>query len=471
MRLAFAGASGAVLLWVLAGCGGRATTLSGTGGEPADRGTKVGKGPTKAAEGSASPPSGIDDPQPILSTPSVPGGIGGGTGAGDGNAAAGRPAGTGTPETAAGAGGSTGAGEDRDPATGDSTVPLAGPHAAYVVATFVSSLDAWLGAESILADHAAVPAPDGATTAAALVSSSGALVDAAVSTCGSRPVGNPSVRSVPTDYATIQEALDAAGPGDTVAVAAGVYTEHLRLPSYVKLLGAGASTTILDGQNQGGRLIDFTGATAAVVSGFTLRNVARGNRCGGDYPTECSGNWYSAAVYADGHDEGCGSESSLFFTRNIVIDNDIGFLLYFLASAVVTNNIFVRNQSAFVANHHQDHALVAQNVFYENRGVAITAQASYLSVIGNILAENGTAFSQEAIQRGFVGCNVLSPGDSRGDGEGEFTEVAPDFYAPEALDFRLAESSLARGLGCNGPNHLFTTDPGAFGGPLGNWSP
>jgi len=435
MRFAFAGASGAVLLFALAGCGGRSTTLSGARGEPADSETKIG--------------------------------------AGGGNATAGRPASTGgTPETSAGAGGSTdSSGENGDPTTGSSTVPLAGPQAEYVVATFVSSPDAWLDAESILGDHAEVAVPDGATTAAALVSSSGAIVDAAVSTCGSRPVASPSVLSVPTDYATIQGALDAAGPGDTVAVAAGVYTEHLLLPSYVKLLGAGASTTILDGQNLGGRLIDFTGATAAVVSGFTLRNVARGDVCGGDHPTECSGDWYSAAVYADGHDDGCGSESSLLFTRNVVIDNDIGFLLYFLARAVVTNNIFVRNQSAFVASHHQDHSLVAHNVFYENRGVAITAQASYLSVIGNILAGNGTAFSQEYIQRGFVGCNVLSPGDSRGDGEGDFTEVAPAFYAPGALDFRLAQSSMVRGLGCIGSNRLFATDPGAFGGPLGDWSP
>jgi hypothetical protein len=421
--------------------------------------------------------------------------------------AAGRPSDTGGAPEAAGARGNLDSGQGGNTNSGDNTnsagqggnthsggleddtetastpVPLAGPQADYVLATFVSVSnegvtehgferygDGWLSAESILGDHAAVAVPRGATVAAALVSSSGAIIDAAVSTCGIRPIANPSVRSVPTDYATIQAALDAAQPGDTVAVAAGVYTEHLLLRSYVKLLGADASTTILDGQNQPGRLIDFTGATAAAVSGFTLRNVAGEHGCAGDGPTDCSGDWYSTAVYADGHENGCGSESSLLFTRNIVLDNDIGFLLYFLSSAVVTNNIFVRNRFAFVANSHQDHALVAQNVFYEN-GVAITAEASYLSVIGNIMASNVTAFTQTYVQHAFVGCNVLSLGDSRGDGDGDFNEVPAGFEAPEDLDFRLTPSSMAHDLGCLGQDHQIASDPGAFGGPLGDWSP
>jgi len=492
MRLAFGGC-GVLLVVLLVGCAGHSTTRPTAGDDPADTGPKVTGSMPPAAEGADAPPSGVDiDYQVDPSSPLPPGPVGIGVGTGGGASAGGGRPGSGPAPGASGTGGSAVAragsggsgesgGEGGSPATGSTTVPLTGPRADYTLATFVSSPapeddeslqgNGWLSTESILAERTEVAVPRGATLAAVLVSSSGTIVDAAVSSCESRPP-SPGVRMVPGAHPTIQAALDAATPGDTILVAPGIYFEHLRLPPFVTLRGSGAGSTILDGEGTGESLIDFTGATSAVVSGFTLQNVGQRDDCAGTAPTECSGDWYSAAVYADGHADGCGTESSILFTRNIVKDSDVGFLLYFHARAIVTNNIFLRNNYGFVANHHQDHSLVAQNVFYENSEVAVMAQASYLSVIGNIMANNGDAYSEEFVQQGFVGCNVLATGDAPGTlREGAFSELVPDFVAPETLDFRLAEDSMARGLGCLGPDHDIATDPGAFGGPLGNWSP
>ena len=54
---------------------------------------------------------------------------------------------------------------------------------------------------------------------------------------------------VPEDYNTIQEAIDAAAPGDTINVAPGMYRENISLSdTSIRLIGtAGASETILDG--------------------------------------------------------------------------------------------------------------------------------------------------------------------------------------------------------------------------------
>ena len=50
--------------------------------------------------------------------------------------------------------------------------------------------------------------------------------------------------SVPTDYATIQEAIDAAQSGDTITVAGGSYPEKLNIDKSVTLQGDGTYPVI-----------------------------------------------------------------------------------------------------------------------------------------------------------------------------------------------------------------------------------
>src|SRR5688572_17434671 len=104
---------------------------------------------------------------------------------------------------------------------------------------------------------------------------------------------------VPRDYATIQAAVDAAEPGDTVRVAAGTYTESVKLRSGVCLLGMGAKHTILDAQFEGRTLVDLTNAPGSLVAGFTIKNTRPKPQpsCGNEDVFTCSGNWYAAGVY------------------------------------------------------------------------------------------------------------------------------------------------------------------------------
>ncbi|HXW95913.1 MAG TPA: right-handed parallel beta-helix repeat-containing protein [Nitrososphaerales archaeon] len=56
----------------------------------------------------------------------------------------------------------------------------------------------------------------------------------------------PMVLTVPTNYPTIQSAINAASAGDTVQVLAGNYTEQLFLNKSISLVGAGAASTVIN---------------------------------------------------------------------------------------------------------------------------------------------------------------------------------------------------------------------------------
>jgi hypothetical protein len=86
---------------------------------------------------------------------------------------------------------------------------------------------------------------------------------------------------VPRDHKTIQAALDAATPGDTIEVAAGTYRESIKLKERVTLRSSGddargvvglkrAEATILDGGGAEARGPAVILAEGAVLDGFTV---------------------------------------------------------------------------------------------------------------------------------------------------------------------------------------------------------
>lgn len=99
---------------------------------------------------------------------------------------------------------------------------------------------------------------------------------------------------VPGDFCRIQQALDAAAPGDTVRVAAGIYAGpgNRALDTRGKaltLLGAGPGATVLDCEGASrGFLLRGEAGTRCLVSGFTvLRGAAErgaGALCEGASP-------------------------------------------------------------------------------------------------------------------------------------------------------------------------------------------
>lgn len=93
--------------------------------------------------------------------------------------------------------------------------------------------------------------------------------------CQVRPSStNPRVLRVPEDYPTIQGAVNAAYPGETILVGAGIYYENIKIDkSDLTLIGEGSGKTIIEGA----RWIVFRVTEKNVrISGFTFRNGSVG---------------------------------------------------------------------------------------------------------------------------------------------------------------------------------------------------
>lgn len=77
------------------------------------------------------------------------------------------------------------------------------------------------------------------------------------------------------NFATIQDAINAAPDGTTIEVFAGTYAEHVVVNRPLKLRAAGA---VVDGSRLGGTGIGIlvSGAANVEVSGFVVQNFERG---------------------------------------------------------------------------------------------------------------------------------------------------------------------------------------------------
>src|SRR5712692_5818497 len=76
--------------------------------------------------------------------------------------------------------------------------------------------------------------------------------------------------TVPSQYPTIQSAIIAANPGDTVQVAPGRYLERLTINKALHLIGASRDSTIIDGQSLG--TVILVNSNNVEIRGFSVQN-------------------------------------------------------------------------------------------------------------------------------------------------------------------------------------------------------
>jgi len=172
------------------------------------------------------------------------------------------------------------------------------------------------------------------------------------------PAAGAATVAVPADQPTIQQAVDAANPNDTVSVAAGTYHEDVTVTKPLTLQGAGSGSTTVSGVIGGVRSATFTvSASNVTIDGFTI------TRDGND-----AANWSNGSLNSAG----------------------VAILGQALTGLVVSDNVLSGNRTAIDINNSSGNS-VLRNVIDGNRtGLVFRNQTDNTSVVNNAITNNYT---------------------------------------------------------------------------------
>ena len=206
-------------------------------------------------------------------------------------------------------------------------------------------------------------------------------------------LGQSVTITVPDDFSTIQQAVDAASPGDTVFVRAGTYNEVVTVETdNLELTGENKLTTIIDrtgGDNQATVNIK---ANRVTVSGFTIQNSYDGIRLDRSSFSTVSGNIISVCSY-----RGIILVGSSFVTvsGNTLTDNYDGIELYRSSFVSVSGNTVANSRLSIGTSQSFNNTFSENTITVSYIGVYLW-DCSYTTASGNTITDT-TAHSISAV--------------------------------------------------------------------------
>jgi parallel beta-helix repeat protein len=176
------------------------------------------------------------------------------------------------------------------------------------------------------------------------------------------------------DYTHIQEAINAAGLGDTVYVYSGTYNENIVITKDLILIGENKDTTFIDGGDHGHTLNAHEptdGEIHVSVSGFTIRNAG--------------GSGFDGITFSYVTD-------SVISNNKIVSNQGEGIQLDHCQAITVSNNYVYNNMMAGVSVTLSEENLIQDNIIQDNqKGIHIASYSNNNEITGNSIRNNTEA--------------------------------------------------------------------------------
>ena len=187
---------------------------------------------------------------------------------------------------------------------------------------------------------------DGIVDTAYVIDSSNVDLYPLVKPFNSLPVHNLNTGK---GYATVQEAIDAPETlnGHNLSVDEGEYHERINVYKAISIIGEGAFTTIIDGDNIGTVL--SVAADNVTITGFTVRN---------------SGSYYPP------YGMDCGillnNTSHCTIANNSVTENRVGIYLFYATNTTVSGNAIYSNDEDGLWLYYSGNNTITQNDISDN---------------------------------------------------------------------------------------------------------
>ena len=212
------------------------------------------------------------------------------------------------------------------------------------------------------------------------------------------PSFSGSVRNVPDDYETIQDAVNASNPGDLVLIKPGIYYEEVvvNVPS-ITIRGWDRNNTIIDGEFERGNGVLVAGVDGVAIENITARNAllngfywatVKGYR--GSYLTAYNNGDYGVYAFdaVDGvleHSYASGSPDAGFYIGQC-----------YPCDAIVNNVISENNGLGYSGANSGGSLYIISSVFRNNKGglAPNTLDSELLPperetfIIGNLIENN-----------------------------------------------------------------------------------
>jgi Right handed beta helix region len=251
------------------------------------------------------------------------------------------------------------------------------------------------------------------------------VVAVAVSGCGGDE--GWTAREVPSEYPTIQAAIDAAHPGDLVRIAPGMYREQVVVPEAKRDLvirGLDRNRVVLDGgdgRRRTGIAVRASGVAIENLSvrGFGVDGILFAPPAGAKDPLDgWRVSWVTVANDAEHGIDALGARGGL--VEHVLASGHGGAGVRLgrcqPCDALVTNSVAERGATGFEGVNAGGNVVVAQSQFRDNRvGVMLVTAGDDdpyhqqdTAVVGNVIADNddrhaagrGDAFGVGVLVRG-----------------------------------------------------------------------